>query len=65
MVKVSLQTSLERNPSNSYIFLFDINFENLNVRLYVIISFIFVKFLESQRLIVMSSLTCLNFMFLW
>ena len=65
MVKVSLQTSLERNPSNSYIFLFDINFENLNVRLYVIISSIFVKFLESQRLIVMSSLTCLNFMFLW
>ena len=33
--KLSLQTSLEENPSySSYIFLLDIDFENLTVKLY-------------------------------
>ena len=33
--KVSLQTSLERNPTNSsYIFILSLNFENLTVKLY-------------------------------
>ena len=37
MDKVSLQTGLERNLSNfSYIFLLDVNFENLTVGLHVL-----------------------------
>ena len=37
MDKVSLQTGLERNFSNfSYIFLLDVNFENLTVGLHVL-----------------------------
>ena len=37
MEKVFLQTSLERNPSNaSYIFLLDMNFENLTIVLHVL-----------------------------
>ena len=36
MNKVSLQTSLEGNPSNlSYIFFSDVNFENLTVEFHV------------------------------
>ena len=35
MNKVSLQTILEKNPSNSYIFLLDVNFENLTIGLHV------------------------------
>ena len=44
--KVFLQTILERNPSNSfYIFLLDVDFENITVELHVlIISFILTKF---------------------
>ena len=38
--KVSLQASLERNPSKFiYIFLLDVNFENLIVELYVLYVF--------------------------
>jgi len=49
--KISLQISLERNPTNSsYIFILSMNFENLTIRLHVIIIFfILVKFLENQR----------------
>ena len=39
--KVSLQTNLERNPTNSlYIFILSVNFENLTVRLHVLITFL-------------------------
>ena len=65
--KVSLQTSLERNPTNSsYFFVLNVNFENLTVRLYVLItSLILTKFQENQRLIVMSSNKCYNINFLY
>ena len=55
--KVSLQTNLERNPSNSsYIFIMSMNFVNLALGLYVlIISFMLAKFQEGQRSITMSS----------
>ena len=58
--KVSLQTSLKRNPSNlSYIFILNVKFENLTVGLHVlIISFMLAKFQEDQILIVMSSNKC-------
>ena len=58
--KVSLQTSLKRNPSNlSYIFILNVKFENLTVGLYVlIISFMLAKFQEDQISIVMSSNKC-------
>ena len=47
--KVSLQTNLERNSMNSsYISILSVNFENLTVRLYVlIIFFVHVKFQEN------------------
>ena len=47
--KISLQTNLEKNPSNfSYIFILRVNFENLTVELYIlIISFMFAKFQEN------------------
>jgi len=53
---VSIQTSLEINPSNfSHIFLLDINFENLIIELHaLIIPFIFAKFQEDQKSIDMS-----------
>ena len=46
--KVSLQISLERNFSNSlYIFILGMNFENLTVKLHVlIISFMLAKFVR-------------------
>ena len=46
---------LERNPTNSlYIFILSVNFENLTVRLYVlIISLMFTKFQENQKSIAM------------
>ena len=58
--KVSLQTSLERNPSNfSYIFILSVNFENLTIGLQVlIISFVLTKFKEDKKLIAMSSNKC-------
>ena len=58
--KVSLQTSLKRNPSNlSYIFILNVKFENLTVGLHVlIISFMLAKFQEDQISIVMSSNKC-------
>ena len=65
MDKVSLQTGLERNLSNfSYIFLLDVNFENLTIGLHaLVISFILAKFQEHQRSIAISSIKCLNFKF--
>ena len=67
MNKVSLQTILEKNSTNySYISILSVNFENLTVRLYVlIIFFIHVKFQEDQKSIVISSNICKNFKFLW
>ena len=58
--KVSLQTSLEINPSNlSYIFILSVNFENLTIGLQVlIISFVLTKFKEDKKLIAMSSNKC-------
>ena len=58
--KVSLQTSLEINPSNlSYIFILSVNFENLTIGLQVlIISFALTKFKEDKKLIAMSSNKC-------
>ena len=58
--KVSLQTSLEINPSNlSYIFILSVNFENLIIGLQVlIISFVLTKFKEDKKLIAMSSNKC-------
>ena len=55
--KVFLQTSLERNPTNSsYIFILSVNFENLTVRVLVfIIFFMHVKFQEYQKSIAISS----------
>ena len=65
--KISLQISLERNPTNSsYIFVLNVNFENLTVRLYVFItSLMLTKFQENQRSIVMSSNKCYNINFLY
>ena len=64
--KVSLQTSLERNlPNSSYIFLLDVNFENLTIGLYVfIISSMLAKFQEDQISIAMTSIKFLNSKFL-
>ena len=65
--KISLQPSLERNPTNSsYIFVLNVNFENLTVRLYVFFtSLMLTKFQENQRSIVMSSNKCYNINFLY
>ena len=48
---------LERNPTNSsYIFILNVNFENLTVRLHVFItSLILTKFQENQKSIAISS----------
>ena len=64
--KVSLQTSLERNPTNSsYIFILSVNFENPTVKLHILItSKMLTKFQENQRSIAMSSNKCYNFKFL-
>ena len=66
MNKVSIQTSLERNPTNSsYIFILSVNFENLTVKLHILItSKMLTKFQENQRSITMSSNKCYNFKFL-
>ena len=66
MNTTSLQTSLERNPTNlSYIFILSVNFENLTVILHVLIRFLmFTKFQKDQRSIAMSSNKCYNFKFL-
>ena len=58
--KISLQTSLERNPLNlSYIFILSVKFENLTIGLHgFIIFFMLAKFQEDQRLIAMSSNKC-------
>ena len=51
--------------NSSYIFLLDVNSKNLTIELHVpIIFFMLTKFQENQRLIAMSSMTCLNFKFL-
>ena len=51
MNKISLQTNLKRNPTNSsYIFILSVNFENLTVRLHVLItSLMLTKFQENQK----------------
>ena len=66
MNKVSFQTNLERNPTNSlYICILSVNFENLTIRLHVLItSLILTKFQENQRSIAMLSNKCYNFKFL-
>ena len=66
MNKVSLQTSLEKNPTNfSFIFILSVNFENLTVKLHVlIISFMLTKFQANQRSIIISLNKYLNFKFL-
>ena len=66
MNTTSLQTSLERNPTNlSYIFILSVNFENLTVILHVLITFLmFTKFQKDQRSIAMSLNKCYNFKFL-
>ena len=58
--KVSLQISLKRNSTNySYISILSVNFENLIVRLHVlIIFFLHVKFQEDQKSIAISSNKC-------
>ena len=58
--KVSLQISLEYNPSNlSYVFILSVKFENLTIGLHVfIIFFMLAKFQEDQRSIAMSSNKC-------
>ena len=58
--KVSLQTSLKRNSTNSsYISILSVNFENLTVTLHVLIIFFMqVKFQEDQRSIAISSNKC-------
>ena len=60
MNKVSFQTSLEGNSTNSScIFLFSENFENLTVELHVLILFFMLaKFQEDQRSIAMLSNKC-------
>ena len=49
--KVFLQISLEKNPTNSsYIFILSVNFENLTIKLHVLItSLMLTKFQENQR----------------
>ena len=63
MNKVSLKISLEKNPTNSsYIFILSMDFENLIVRLHVLIIFLMLKkFQEDQKSIYMSSNKCYNF----
>ena len=53
---------LEKNPSSSsYIFLLDVNFENLTVKLHLlIISSMLVKFQEDKKLITILSTKYLN-----
>ena len=53
------------SPNSANIFLLDVSFENLTIRLHVlIISNILAKFQENQKSIVMSSIKCLHFKFL-
>ena len=67
MENVSLQTWLERKPSNSfYIFLLDVNFQNFTFELHVLItSLILTKFQENQKSIAISSNKCYNFKLLY
>ena len=55
--KVCLETNLEKNfTGSSYIFILNVNFENLTIRLHgLITSFMLTKFLENQRSITTSS----------
>ena len=66
MNKVSLETSLERNPTNPlYIFILSVNFENLTVKFHAFItSLMLTKFQENKKSIAMSSNKCYNFKFL-
>ena len=58
MDKVFLQTSLERNPSkSSYIFLLDVNFENLTVRLHILYALnMHIKFRSNRMLFTIRSI---------
>ena len=58
--KISFQTSLKINSTNSsYISILRMNFENLTIRLHVlIIFFMHVKFQEDQKLITIPSNKC-------
>ena len=60
--KKKLVWSLEKNPPNSsYIFLLDVNFENLTIELHVlIISSMLVKFQKDQKSITILSTKYLN-----
>ena len=62
-----VQTNLNGNSlKSSYIFLLDVNVDNLTVRLHVfIISSMLAKFQKYQKLIIISSNKYLNFKFLW
>ena len=53
---------MEKNPPNSsYIFLLDVNFENLTIELHIlIISSMLVKFQEDKKSITMLSIKYLN-----
>ena len=64
---VSHKISLEKNPSNfSYISLLDVNFEILTIGLYVLLIFLMpANFHENQRSKTISSMTYLNFKYLW
>ena len=57
MNKIFLKTSLEKNLSNfSYLFLFDINFENLVIRLHVLYVLIMnIKFHSNWILLIIQS----------
>ena len=56
---------MRKNKVSSYIFILSINFENLTVRLYVLITFLmFTKFQENKISIAMSSNKYYNFKFL-
>ena len=58
--KISFQTSLKINSTNSsYISILRMNFENLTIRLHVlIIFFMHVKFQEDKKLITIPSNKC-------
>ena len=64
---IFVEQSFREKPSNFlYIIKLIVNFENLTVRSHIlIILFMFAKFRENQKSIVMLSIKCLNFKFMW
>ena len=65
--KVCLETNLEKNfTGSSYIFILNVNFENLTIRLHgLITSLMLTKFQENQRSITTSSNKYYNFKLLY